>query len=156
LVNHRLLSFHIEMNDLVVEEYDDEDYDIDYDFDVFKAQDSLLFKIPFSVSIKAVEGCENCRLKNLSIKLEGIYCLPEDTEHTEVNLYVPYNCIALLYSMARSTIISITANNPGGPFILPMVDFSARSHKKTVGQPTKERRFSRKVKPERSRNAETQ
>lgn len=144
LVNHRLISFHIEVNEKSIEKSEQESYNFDFDFDIYQAEKNMLFKIPLEIILKASDGCDFCRLNSLLVKLEGIFSLPEGMEPSEIKRYVPFNCLAMLYGVARSIVSNITANNPGGPFVLPMMNFSIHCKEESRPSLRKPRRIARK------------
>ena len=104
----------------------------------------MLFKIPLTVSLQASKGSHFCRLKRLFIKLEGIFYLPDDTEQSEIDRFVPLNCLALLYSSIKGIINNLTTDTPRGPILLPMVDFSKIIEKKSQALSQKRKKLVRK------------
>jgi preprotein translocase subunit SecB len=98
------------------------EYESHFSFDVLKAEDRLLFKVPLDVTIKATRAIKNCNIKKIRIKLEGYFSFEEHTPQTEINKYVPLNCLATLYGIARGIIANSTGSIPGPKFILPNVN----------------------------------
>jgi preprotein translocase subunit SecB len=101
------------------------EYDIRTDFDVLKVSGKQLFRVPLTFHIAAKAHNSGCRIKRLDVKVEGIFVLPEDMAGDMVQRLVPFNCLAILYSLSRGLILSITGNIPGGAFLLPTLDFTS-------------------------------
>lgn len=107
-------------------------YDIKTDFDVLKVSGKQLFRVPLAFHIAAKANNSGCRIKRLDVKVEGIFVLPEDLAEDMVQRLVPFNCLAILYSLSRGLILSITGNIPGGAFLLPTLDFTSIINEKIL------------------------
>jgi len=126
LSSFHLIHFSVDVNENYKHFKDSEaEYDIGTEFDVLKANDKLLFRVPLAFNICAKAGNNGCRIKRLDMKVEGIFVLPEDLSEDMVQKLVPFNCLAILYSLSRGLILSITGNIPGGSFLLPTLDFTS-------------------------------
>ncbi len=114
------------------------DYTIETEFDVLKAKNKMLFRVPLSFHICAKTGNSHCNIKRLDINVEGIFVLPEDLPEDMVQKLVPYNCLAILYSLSRGLILGITGTVPGGAFLLPTLDFTSIIREKIRQESEKE------------------
>lgn len=100
------------------------EYDIETDFDVLKVKNKMIFRIPLAFTISSKGESQHSSLKRLDMKMEGIFALPDDLPDEMVQKLVPYNCIAILYSLSRGLILSVTGNIRGGSLLLPTLDFT--------------------------------
>ncbi|MCD4786581.1 MAG: protein-export chaperone SecB [Candidatus Eremiobacteraeota bacterium] len=97
-------------------------YEIDADFNVQKAENKLLFKVPFYFSLKTKKNRKYSNIKKIEVGIEGIFELSSDTPEDIAKRLVPYNCLAILYGIARGMIADTTGSMPGGKFILPAIN----------------------------------
>jgi|GEM_PF-3264930 len=138
LSSFHLIHFSVDVNENYKHFKDSEaEYDIGTEFDVLKANDKLLFRVPLVFHICAKAGNSGCRIKRLDMKVEGIFVLPEDLSEDMVQKLVPFNCLAILYSLSRGLILSITGNIPGGSFLLPTLDFTSIIREKILKEKAK-------------------
>lgn len=80
------------------------------------------FRVSLDVAFMPLEG-ETCRFDLIGVRLVGLFHLPDDTEESLVKTLVPLNCLAILYGIARGAVAQATGMVPGGPMILPPVNF---------------------------------
>jgi preprotein translocase subunit SecB len=124
LRSFRLVHLRVDANENYLRLFDEKDpyYDISTDFDVLKTKDKMIFRIPFAIHM--VGKSRNCKLKRLDIEIEGIFSLPDALAEETVESLVPYNCIAILYSLSRGLVSNVTGNIRGGSLLLPTLDFT--------------------------------
>jgi preprotein translocase subunit SecB len=121
---------------------DNEDYDINADFDVCSTEDDLHYKIKMSYKMVS-RNKKNCGIKKLEIKLEGYFDLDEGTPEKLVAQMVPFNCIFMLYGVMRGIVINTTASSPGGPMLLPVINFNDMIKKNIDKKPSRMKRSSK-------------
>lgn len=63
------------------------------------------------------------RFKQISVAVWGIFTVSEDVEEDVVARLVPCNCLAILHGTARGIVLNATGSCPGGPFLLPTVNY---------------------------------
>lgn len=105
------------------EESTTQEIEIGIDYNVFKAEGGWKFKIPLDIQINWHENLNN-PFNNIELKLDGFFSLPNETEESKVQEYVPILCLANLIGTARGVISQVTGNFPGGAFYLPVIDVS--------------------------------
>jgi len=139
LKDYRLLKLMVEANDSFISKEDKEvTFEIDCDFDVYKAKIGLSFKIPLSLKVKAKKNRKYCNIKKIEILIEGIFDLSQDAQKELVTRVIPFNCLAILYGIARGIIAAVTGNIQGEQFILPTVNFNEIIKKKAQAQKKEE------------------
>ena len=97
-------------------------YDLIVEVSTRKKRDAMSFKVGLALTLKSVQGSP-CRYKKLHIHLVGVFDLPEDTQEELVRQLMPLNCLAILHGFGRGVLAQVTGLNPGGPVILPAVNF---------------------------------
>ena len=99
-----------------------EDYRVEVNMEVKRKPDAVAFRIALGMTLDRAPDCE-CRYERIAVRTVGVFDLPEDTPEDLVNKLVPLNCLAILHGFARGVVAQITGLNPGGPFLLPAVNF---------------------------------
>jgi preprotein translocase subunit SecB len=112
-------------------------YDYSLDVDVRKRRNQWGFRVSLDVTFKPKEG-DVCRLDCVRVALVGLFHLPDDTDKELVEKLVPLNCYAILYGIARGTVAQATGMVPGGPFMLPAVNFVETLKQKKKREPKEE------------------
>ena len=98
-------------------------YDSKVDFSIFNTEDNSFFRILLFIKIRARKNKKQCRLKKLGVEIEGIFSFPKDVDTKIIRQFVPFNCISILYGLARGIVANSTGNIKGGAYILPVADF---------------------------------
>lgn len=117
-----LLHLLVDVNEKYKDASEKEDYDITASFDFYSDDKDLRFKIVMPYKIVA-RNKKNCAFKKLEIKLEGYFELDEGTPEEMVKQMIPFNCLFMLYGVMRGIVINATASAPGGPMMLPAINF---------------------------------
>jgi len=124
LESYRLLCFHIEANpDFDPETESPVGFMVKTDFNMFESKDPPRFQIPLHFSLEPQEITPAAPVKKLEVKIEGIFKIEPGTPEEEIHRLVPYNCIAMLYSLARGLVCGVTGSLQSGVFILPTLNF---------------------------------
>ncbi len=100
----------------------EESYGISVSTSLRKKKDELSFLIKLGVKMSPASGCK-CRYDSIEIGTAGVFEMPADTSEEVVKQFVPLNCLAILHGFARGILAQLTGLNPGGPLLLPAVDF---------------------------------
>lgn len=111
-------------------------YDHQLEIEVRKRRGHWDFRVGLDVTFAPRKG-ETCRFDLLHVGLVGLFHLPDDVDESLVSTLVPLNCLAILYGIARGVVAQATGMVPGGPFMLPPVNFvefmkKRRSRKRTA------------------------
>ena len=101
---------------------DGQTYSFDVKTNTFKNEDALTFKVHLIFHMAPADEAV-CRYDKINFEVVGIFDLPDDTDMSVVQQLVPANCLAMLHGFARGVIAQITGLNPGGPIMLPSVNF---------------------------------
>jgi len=126
-LNHLLINAN---NSYVPDSQKDGIYEIEFNFAIYNTKDNRRFKIPLIFELKAQRNRNQCKLKKVEIEIEGIFNLSEDVSDELMKKLVPFNCLAILYGIARGIVSNITGNTSGGKFILPAINFYEAIEKK--------------------------
>ena len=100
-----------------------EDYVFGLDaVEVLQREDTLDFRITLGFRLRAVKDAV-CRFEKVRVRLVGYFSLPTGTDESLVNTLVPLNCLAIMFGIARGIVGQATGFVPGGPLLLPPVNF---------------------------------
>lgn len=102
----------------------DDKYDIEVDTGVSKRKDELSFRVSLEIRMFPANK-SHTRYELIKAKVTGIFDFPPDTDVELVKKLVPLNCFAILHGYLRGILAQITGLNPGGPVMLPAVNFFA-------------------------------
>jgi len=93
--------------------------------EVAKHPDKLDFMVLTRVSLLPKADAANTRFHRLEVSIRGFFCLPEGTPEDVVKQLVPFNCVAILYGLARGFVSQATALTEHGTETLPTVNLLA-------------------------------
>lgn len=112
-----------------------ENYEIDVKTGSRKKKDALSYRVSLDLTLNPMEGCA-CRYERIEVRASGLFDLPADAPLDLVQKIVPLNCWAILHGFLRGIVAQLTGLNPGGPVILPAVNFVqvAKDHKKAASR----------------------
>jgi len=100
----------------------EDSFDIDVKPSIAKNRDGWAFRISLALKMKARIAAQ-ARFRKVEITTVGYFELPADTPEETVHQLVPLNCFAILHGFARGIVAQVTGVNPGGPFLLPTINF---------------------------------
>ena len=101
---------------------DPQKYEHTVDVDVRKRRNHWDFRVSLDVTFTPKPD-ETCRMGRIHIAVVGLFHLPDETDEALVEKLVPLNCYAILYGIARGVVAQATGMVPGGPFMIPAVNF---------------------------------
>lgn len=105
----------------------EEDYTIDVSPKVWANKDRKSFKVRLPVTMKPAKDA-TCRYSKIEAVTTGVFDIAPDTPEDLVRQLVPLNCYVILYGFARGVVAQVTGLNPGGPFLLPALNFLKLLH----------------------------
>ncbi len=105
----------------------EEDYSIDVSPKVWASKDRRSFKVRVPITMKPAPDA-TCRYSKIEVFATGVFDIAPDTPEEMVRQLVPLNCYVILYGFARGVVAQVTGLNPGGPFLLPALNFLKLLH----------------------------
>ena len=127
LKRFRLQRLAIEFNDAWLgsdKRAAEEGYESDADFDLWRSQtkpDSCM--VMLRVDCRAPAEAAETRFLHAGITLWGVFATEPSLGETVKHQLSEYNTVAILHGIARGVIVSATGSCPGGPFLLPVINY---------------------------------
>jgi hypothetical protein len=128
LTMFRLQRLAVEFNDdwLSVDDEDErcvESYRANADFDLWEAKDEKGCMTKLQVDCYPESGTVITRFSHIGITLYGIFSLDPKASDEIKDQLTQYNSVAILHGIARGVVVSATGSCPGGPFLLPVLNY---------------------------------
>ena len=98
-------------------------YEVDADFDLYETEDVGSHLHSLSLECIPRAGDVPRRFNRVSIVLWGVFSFDPDADQDLQDQLIPYNSIPILHGIARGLVSSATGSCPGGPFLLPIVNY---------------------------------
>lgn len=99
------------------------DYSVKVDFDVHgSGEGDLKVLVPLYIEFRAPrDGWQP--FARVAVRLLGVFAAAPGVDPDDFRRLVPNNCLAILGGVARGVLLNATAGFPGGPFVLPAINF---------------------------------
>ncbi|MCC6483816.1 MAG: protein-export chaperone SecB [Armatimonadetes bacterium] len=97
-------------------------YDLKIEPKAWKDASGVSYKVRLAFALRPRE-VDQCCYSKLDVAIVGVFTLPSDTDEAIRRNLIPLNCYVILYGFARGLVAQVTGLNPGGPFLLPAVNF---------------------------------
>lgn len=104
---------------------DAEAYRAEADFDLWEPQTQGDCMTMLRVDCYPEAERPTARFKHVGVTVWGIFSCSPDVDADRRNQLMQYNTVAILHGIARGIIASATGSCPGGPFLLPVVNYRA-------------------------------
>ena len=102
---------------------DVEAYHTDADFDLWEPQTEGDCMTMLCVDCYPEAETPTPRFKHVGVTVWGIFSCSPHVDQDQKNQLMQYNTVAILHGIARGLIASATGSCPGGPFLLPVVNY---------------------------------
>jgi preprotein translocase subunit SecB len=99
------------------------DYSVKVDFDVRGSHDAEpQVLVPLHIEFRAPrDGWQP--FDRVAVRLLGVFSAAPEADPEAFRSLVPQNCLVILSGVARGLLMNATAGFPGGPFILPAINY---------------------------------
>lgn len=103
-------------------EHDSHAYDLSIEPRVWKDISGLSYKVRLDLTF-APRDDSLCSYARIQVTAVGIFNLAAETSDELRRQLIPLNCYVVLYGFSRGIVAQVTGLNPGGPFLLPAVNY---------------------------------
>ncbi len=131
----RLQRLEIEFNDDSLSAGEDDErcreaYTAEADFDLWERAEGAKCVTKLRVDCYPESPEVVTRFSKVSITLFGIFSFSAETTEEMKSQLARYNSVAILHGIARGVVVSATGSCPGGPFLLPVLNYHEIIEKK--------------------------